>query len=212
MKPIPEARECVKDSAENSFKECKLRVEAKKEKHEEEDDAPGQNKMGERQGWIFVPKNCELSVCHYRVFLKSSGVLNQARGFLFTLGKGCLETSSPKLRAGQVWKSFWVGNKGKSLRTNIVENPTNTSKYFLPALLLPQSPQAPQAHRQSYPRWQRSQWRQGCWCWTGLHFNYSWWSKVVWEIWPHLVKKSTRETMCASMWTGAVNLIKYVSE
>ena len=48
--PRPEPRECIEDGAENSFKECKLRVEAKKEKHEEEDDAPGQNKMGERQG------------------------------------------------------------------------------------------------------------------------------------------------------------------
>ena len=47
---VPEARECVKDSAENSFKECKLRVEAKKEKHEEKDDAPDQNKITERHG------------------------------------------------------------------------------------------------------------------------------------------------------------------
>ena len=42
MKRRPEARTCIKDGAENSFKECKLRVEAKKEEHEEEDDAPGQ--------------------------------------------------------------------------------------------------------------------------------------------------------------------------
>ena len=62
MKWRPEARACIKDGAENSFKECKHRVEAKKEEHEEEDDAPGQNwnikrevlglnspKLGERQ-------------------------------------------------------------------------------------------------------------------------------------------------------------------
>ena len=41
--PRPEPRECIEDGAENSFKECKLRVEAQKEEHEEEDDAPGQN-------------------------------------------------------------------------------------------------------------------------------------------------------------------------
>ena len=40
--PRPEPRECIEDGAENSFKECKLRVEAQKEEHEEEDDAPGQ--------------------------------------------------------------------------------------------------------------------------------------------------------------------------
>lgn len=38
----PEARECIENGAENSFKECKFRVEAEKEEHEEEDDAPGQ--------------------------------------------------------------------------------------------------------------------------------------------------------------------------
>ena len=36
----PETRKGVKDSTKNSFKESKLGVEAKKEKHEEEDDAP----------------------------------------------------------------------------------------------------------------------------------------------------------------------------